>query len=187
PSTAVSSAATIPNRGPSSQFVSPVTDRTLTRSQGVEAERKPIVRPRFPQQTRDRSPIIGLSSNTLLRTCFRIGEAINTGCQAVKNGKNVVLELYARVLTSKRDDKKQHFVFCDLYHRKPPYIKAVYDAAIWKPVELFNFDSGLLLQENRMCRCIGKMRRDGKAWELVVLNIWPTTWEDIEWVEGIVN
>ncbi|KAF2117098.1 hypothetical protein BDV96DRAFT_571533 [Lophiotrema nucula] len=172
-------------------FVSPVTDRTGEHieiaSGPVQHTTRPIVRPSFPIPARDRSPIIGLTPNTLLRTCFRIGEAISTGSSAIKHGKNIIIELYARVLSSRRDNIKQYFVFCDLYHKKPPYINATYDAAIWKSVELFDYDSGRLLQEGRTCRCIGKMKRNGKALELVVLNIWETTWEDILWVEGILR
>ena len=175
----------------SKKFVSPVTLTTrLVTATGamdpVEA-RSPIVRSPFPDSVRDRSPIIGLSSSMLLRTCFRIGEAINQSCQASKSGKHVTIELYARVLNSDRTDTKQHFTFCDLFHAKPPYIKAVYDAVIWKSVQLFEYDGRRLLQEGRTCRCIGTMKRDGKAWVMTVLNIWEATWEDIKWVEGIVN
>ena len=147
----------------------------------------PIVRPPFPNPVRDRSPIIGLSSSTLLRSCFRIGEAINQGYQASKSGKHVLIELYARVLESKRTAQDQHFTFCDLFHARPPYIKAVYDAAIWRPVQLFEYDSRRLLQEGRMCRCIGTMKRKEKAWTMAVLNVWEATWDDIKWVEGIVS
>ncbi|KAF2794531.1 hypothetical protein K505DRAFT_200013, partial [Melanomma pulvis-pyrius CBS 109.77] len=149
--------------------------------------KKPIVRPSFPSQVRDRSPIIGLSPNTLLRTCFRIGEAINTGRHAVRGGKSVILELYARVLSSARDSSKQSFVFCDLYHTNPPYINAVYDAALWRSNSQFNYDSRRLLQEMAMCRCIGRMKREGKEWNLIILTVWEASWEDITWVEGIVN
>lgn len=167
-----------------SNFVSPVI--STTRILAAKA-RKPIVRSPFPCPVRDRSPIIGLSSTTVLKTCFRIGEAINQSHQASKAGKHVMLELYARVLRSQRDEVKQGFTFCDLFHTKPPYIKAVYDAVIWKQVQLFNYDSKRLLQEGRMCRCMGIMKRDGKEWIMTVLNIWEATWEDIEWVEGIVS
>ncbi|KAF1850217.1 uncharacterized protein K460DRAFT_272517, partial [Cucurbitaria berberidis CBS 394.84] len=175
----------------SRKYVSPVTLTTrllaATGNMGVIKIRKPIVRPSFPDSVRDRSPIIGLTSCTLLKTCFRIGEAINQSCQASRSGKRITVELYARVLDSERTDTKQHFTFCDLFHPKPPHIKAVYEAAIWESVPLYEYDSRRLLQEGRICRCIGTMRRDGKAWVMTVLNIWEATWDDIEWVEGIVN
>jgi hypothetical protein len=173
------------------QFVSPVTVTTkllaATGDVGSARAQKPIVRPPFPETVRDRSPIIGLSSNSLLRTCFRIGEVINQSCQASKSGKHMVFELYARIFASERTDTEQHFTFCDLFHAKPPHIKGVYNAAIWTSVQLFEYDSRRLLKQGRMCRCIGTMKRVEKEWVMTVLNIWEATWEDIEWVEGIVN
>jgi hypothetical protein len=173
------------------KFVSPVTltTRLLVATSDIDrAEaRKPIVRPPFPAAVRDRSPIIGLSSNTVLRTCFRIGEAINQAHQSSKSGKHIVFELYARIFDSQRDDTRQHFTFCDLFHGKPPYIKALYEGAIWKSVQLFEYDSKRLLQQGRICRCIGTMKREERQWSMTVLNIWESTWEDIKWVEGIVD
>jgi hypothetical protein len=173
------------------KFVSPVTLTTRLLAATSDVDRaeaqKPIVRPPFPATVRDRSPIIGLSSNAVLRTCFRIGEAINQAHQSSKSGKHVVFELYARIFDSQRDDTKQHFTFCDLFHGKPPYIKALYEGAIWKSVQLFDYDSKRLLQQGRICRCTGTMKREDKQWTMTVLNIWESTWEDIKWVEGIVN
>ena len=172
-------------------FVSPVTLGTrllvTTNDVGSAIGQNPIARPPFPEPVRDRSPIIGLSSNIRLRTCFRIGEAINQSFQAAKSGYKIIIELYARVLASERTGCEQKFTFCDLFHAKPPYITGGYRDAIWKPVELFEYDGRRLLQQGRMCRCIGTMDRNGKEWKMTVLNIWEATWEDIEWVEGIVD
>ncbi|KAF2181102.1 hypothetical protein K469DRAFT_713978 [Zopfia rhizophila CBS 207.26] len=178
------------HRGPSSPFISPAkptTRRDAQKINGDHIEDKPIVRSPFPSQVRDRSPVIGLSANTLLRTCFRVGEALNAGCQAARNGKNVMIELYAKVVSSWREPGtvKQHFVFCDLFHSNPPYITGCYE--LWKGVELWDYDSGRFMQrEKKMCRCIGKMKREGKKLQFVVLNIWECNWEDIAWVEGVV-
>jgi hypothetical protein len=173
------------------KFVSPttLTTRLLAATGDIDtaAARKPIARPPFPVAVRDRSPIIGLSSGTLLRTCFRIGEVINQAHQASKNGTNIIFELYARVLESERDGASQNFTFCDLFHGKPPYLKAEYDAAKWKSVQLFNYDSKRLLQQGRIARCMGAMSRDGKEWMMTVLQIWEAKWQDIEWVKGIVD
>ncbi|OCK76213.1 hypothetical protein K432DRAFT_306852 [Lepidopterella palustris CBS 459.81] len=152
-------------------------------------DRKPIIRPPFPDQSRDRSPIIGLSADMSLRTCFRVGEALNVGCQAVRNSKTVIIELYARVTSSWREPESgiQNFLFCDLFHDHPPFMNGVYE--LWKGVELWDYDSGRFLvssEQIRMCRCIGKMKRDGKRWKLVILNIWEAAWEDIDFVKGIV-
>lgn len=178
-----------PAKGTAQKFISPVTSLTQIRTkESIAAEKRtPIVRVPFPTQVRDRSPVIGLSPARVLRTCFRIGEAINAGRDAVKNNKEVLLELYARVVESVRADHKQTFVFCDLFHTKPPYIKAEYPSTIWQACNLHEVDSGRLLVGNRMCRCIGIMRKEDMEWKLQVLNIWECTWEDIEWVEAIVN
>lgn len=173
------------------KFISPVTLTTrllaTTCDTGQAGYRMPIARPPFPVPVRDRSPIIGLSSSTLLRTCFRIGEAINQGCYATKSGKHVIIELYARVLQAARTDTQQQFTFCDLFHARPPYIKGAYEAAIWKSVQLFDYDSKRLLQQGRICRCIGTMKRVEREWVVTVLNIWEATWEDVEWAEAIVK
>ena len=149
----------------------------------------PLARPPFPAQVRDRSPIIGLSSKSLLRTCFRVGEALNVGRQAVRNGKPTIIELYARVASSWRepDSVRQHFVFSDLFHDHPPFMNGVYE--LWKGVELWDYDSSRFLnpsEQQRICRCIGKMKRDGKKWKFVMLNIWEATWDDVDYVKGII-
>jgi len=150
---------------------------------------KPIVRPPFPDQARDRSPVVGLSADTLLRTCFRVGEALNTGCNAARQGRNVIIELYARAISSYRESKtgKQHFVFADLFHNHPPFLNGVYE--LWKGVELWDYDSSLFLgppNVERMCRCIGRLKREGKGWKFIVLNIWQASWDDVDYVKGIV-
>jgi hypothetical protein len=180
------------SRRRSRKFVSPKISESsslITKEPATkpEEEQKPIVRPPFPTPVRDRSPIIGLSPNLLLRTCFRIGEAIQQANHATKNGQKIMFELYARILSSQRNDVKQDFVFRDLFHEKPPHIKGVYDAVIWKSVRLYNYDSERLLGKGRICRCIGTMKRDGKEWVMTVLNIWEAKWEDVAWVEGIVR
>ncbi|PVI02874.1 hypothetical protein DM02DRAFT_612679 [Periconia macrospinosa] len=167
------------------KFTSPVTPKTT--ADCAEVDRKPIVRFPFPPPVCNRSPIIGLSPALLLRTCFRIGEAINQASHATKNRQRVMFELYARIMDSHRDEEKQDFIFCDLFHEKPPHLRGIYSAAIWKDVDLYRYDGGRLLTKDRMCRCIGEIKRDGKEWVMTVSNIWEATWEDIEWVEGIVN
>jgi len=82
---------------------------------------------------------------------------------------------------------KQHFVLADLFHDRPPYINGVYE--LWKGVELWDYDSQRFLDSTdgtKMCRCIGKMKREDHRWKLTILNVWEATWEDIEYVKGIV-
>ena len=60
----------------------------------------PIARPPFPAPVRDLLCIMGVSPSSYLRTCFRIGEALDEGCQAARRNKDVILELYAKVDSS---------------------------------------------------------------------------------------
>jgi hypothetical protein len=148
----------------------------------------PIIRPPFPAPVRDRSPIMGVSASNYLRTCFRIGEALNEGCQAARCNKNVILELYAKVDSSWREsaDGKQHFLFSDLFHNRAPRIEGVYN--LWKENELWAHESGQFLSakgDKRLCRCIGKMKREKSVWMIIVLNIWEATWDDVDHVRGI--
>lgn len=154
---------------------------------------KPIVRPPFPIPTRDRSPVVGLTSDVLLRVCFRIGEALNIGCVAVRSGHhNVIIELYARVVSTSRDygSGKQTFTLGDLFHDRPPLLNAVYEG--WKGVSPWDYDSAVFLEEavgqtrHRMCRCMGRMRREREEWLLTITSIWEAGWEDVEHVRGII-
>ncbi|KAJ9661607.1 hypothetical protein H2201_006463 [Coniosporium apollinis] len=172
----------------STPFSASPANETRTQLDGDDAFR-PIVRPPFPCQVQDRSPIVGLSATSVLRTCFRAGEALNVGCQAVREGRTIIIELYATVRSSFResDSVKQHFVIGDLFHDRPPYINAVYE--LWKGVDLWDYDSSPFLEQSdakRMCRCIGKMKREDRKWKLLVLNIWEASWEDIDYVKGII-
>jgi len=157
---------------------------------------KPIVRKPFPPPLPARSPLFGATNAAaVLRTCFRVGEALNVGCQAVRkanHGGGVLIELYARVASSQREGRKQHFVFHDLYHDHAPFLHGVFE--LWDQSELWDGDSKVFLgREGVMCRVIGRMRRggaaggegDGRQWRLEVLSIWEAGWEDVEAVAGI--
>ena len=147
-----------------------------------------IARSPFPTLVRDRSPIMGGSASHYLRTCFRIGKALNEGCQAARCNKNVTLELCAKVDFSWRDSAcdTQYFLLSDLFHDPAPQIEEVYDR--WKENELWAHDSSQLLLtkgSNRLCRCIGKMKSENDMWRITVLNVWEATWDDVEHVRGI--
>ncbi|KAF2092261.1 hypothetical protein K490DRAFT_70888 [Saccharata proteae CBS 121410] len=156
-------------------------------SDDMGSEPQPKKRPPFPKPVRDRSAVIGLNPDPTIRVCFRVGEALNVGSKAVRENRMVFIELYARVRSSSRNGVRQSFVFQDLYHDHPPYLNAVYD--IWKGVPLWEYDSGRFLQERdtpKMCRCIGKMKREDTGWKFVILNIWEAGPEDIDTVKGII-
>ncbi|KAL8762083.1 MAG: hypothetical protein Q9184_001855 [Pyrenodesmia sp. 2 TL-2023] len=150
----------------------------------------PFIRSPFPGLVRDRSPVIGLSSKTVLRACFRIGEALNAGSTALRTKQDAVIELYARVVHSERPpgSVKQHFQFADIFSpEKPPFLKGTY--GLWKGVELWDKDSKVFLGENgkgKMARVVGRMVRDEKTrgLELTVLSVWEADWEDVGICKG---
>ncbi|KAK1068235.1 hypothetical protein LTR74_005733 [Friedmanniomyces endolithicus] len=155
----------------------------------AQSRPKRIVRIAFPASVLDRSPVFGAANSTTLRVCFRVGEALNAGCLAVRSNKDVLLELYARVMESRREEKPgrhQHLVFHDLYHDKPPYLTGTYD--LWDQSRLWELDSRVFLKpknEGVICRAVARMKRDGMKWKLEVLSIWEASREDVEHVAGI--
>ncbi|KAI9666883.1 MAG: hypothetical protein M1831_001388 [Alyxoria varia] len=165
-----------PHRGPE-----PIID-------GQAVEKVPIVRPPFPAAVQDRSPVIGLAPTKVLRTCFRIGEALNVGSTTFRLGHDIVIELYACVSSSCRDKEsgKQSFELRDIYHPdRPPYLKASYEG--WKGVDLYESETSAFLENGRyrLCRCLGRMIKE-KGCVLEVVSIWEADWEDIEYVKGIM-
>ncbi|KAL8666858.1 MAG: hypothetical protein Q9202_001098 [Teloschistes flavicans] len=152
----------------------------------------PFVRPPFPQRVRDRSPVVGISTSVCLRTCFRIGEARNTCSTAFRTGQDVVIELYAKVLSSQRvpGNMKQSFIFGDIFSPgKPPYLRGVF--RLWKGNDLWNADAKLFLDEAvdaKMARVLGRIVRDekGPGLEMKILSIWEVGWEDLSICKGHV-
>lgn len=177
-------------RSSSNQLILHLPDSTSDSVQGDEIDgREPVVRKPFPDQIKDRSPVLGVSTNSILRSCFRVGEALNTGCHAVRNGKNVVLELYARVTSSSREPgtAKQHFTLADLFHDNLPYIEGTYTA--WKTVQKWDEDSARFLdtteEKSRVCRCVGSMSRDKAKWKMIIHSIREASWDEVEYTAGI--
>ncbi|TKW56824.1 hypothetical protein CTA1_6351 [Colletotrichum tanaceti] len=84
----------------------------------------PFVRPSFPVKVRDRSVVAGISSATMMRTCFRIGEMLNAFAQCSREKQDVVLELFARVNYSSREllARVQHFQLRDLFTDGQPFL-----------------------------------------------------------------
>ncbi|KAK4692573.1 hypothetical protein P7C71_g4660, partial [Lecanoromycetidae sp. Uapishka_2] len=158
----------------------------------AQGEALPFTRPPFPKPIRDRSPILGLSNRTVLRTCFRIGEALNAAAIASRSNTDAIIELYARIVSSEREDEggfKQFFQFGDLFTDKPPYLTAIY--SLWKGVGMWNLDSKVFLGEEgrgKMARIMGRtIRRDSESGcEMTIMSIWEVDWEDVGIAKGIV-
>ncbi|KAK5167012.1 uncharacterized protein LTR77_007741 [Saxophila tyrrhenica] len=159
---------------------------TKLRSSALQQGPKPMVRLPFPNPVLDRSPIWGATNTTTLRTCFRIGEALKEGCQAVRSNRSVILELYARVTASWREpvpSRKQHFMFKDLYHDRPPHLEGTYE--LWGQSQLWDIDGQSFLQAAKkkggvMCRVVARMKRVETKWRLEILSFWEAGWDDVE-------
>lgn len=155
----------------------------------------PFTRPPFPKAIRDRSPILGLTNRTVLRICFRIGEALNAATVASRTNVDAITELYARVVSSSREASggyKQFFQFGDLFTEKPPFLSGTY--TFWKGVGIWDNDSKELVDEpgrGKMVRVLGRIKKrepeqgQGPGVEMVVLSVWEVDWEDVGVAKGI--
>lgn len=150
----------------------------------------PFARPKFPQLVQDRCPINGLSSQTILRVCFRIGEMLREGGRCNALGQDAIIELFAHVNFSSREPgtSKQHFQFADLFHDRPPFAKGI--LANFKTTGLAESESKIFIEssESLMARCMGRVKKDIKtgSWLLHIMNVRVTDWEEIRWTKRIV-
>ena len=154
-----------------------------------------FARPNFPSTIRERSPVIGLSCNTFLRTCFKIGEMLNEGKRCNSFGQSATLELFARVVKSHREEgtTKQHFTFFDLWSEYPPHPHGILDN--YRSSALVESESRAFVDaasrgEYLMARCIGRLLREPKntsRWFLQIHNIRETDWEEIRWTKQIAS
>lgn len=144
-----------------------------------------FIRPPFPEKVRDRPLVAGMSSDTLLRTCFRIGVMISQTVHCFNHQQNVLFELYARVTYSSRETlvRKQHFQFVDLCKDQQPYPAAT--LTNWRIGSQLDEDSSAFLDTSvgpRLCRCMCKPMKDPKAaigWTYSVLKIKEIDWGQI--------
>ena len=154
---------------------------------------KPFARPGFPSKVLDRSPIAGISSNIILRTCFRIGEALREGALCERLGQDAVIELFAHVVDSSQDitPTKLYFEFADLFHDRPPFIRGTLENN--KISSLQETESRMLLGVNdpaSMVRCLGRLKRiitGPPGWMLYIINIRPSDWEEVRWTRKIAG
>lgn len=159
-----------------------------------DAEGKPIpfIRPSFPKAIRDRSPILGLTTRIALKTCFRIGEALNVASAASRSKVDAIIELFARVDSSERElgSFKQSFQFSDIFSpEKPPFLAGTY--GLWRGVALWDNDSKAFLGEQgrgKMARALGRLKRETQSqkWEMTILSIWPVGLDDVGIAKGII-
>lgn len=165
----------------------------------------PFLRHPFPSPVRNRSHIQGLSSHTVLRTCFRIGEAFKASSSSLSAAvsRTTVIELYAVLVASYYSGITQYFTFADLFFpTRPPYLTGKWAGG--------NPNSDILTRRTdrdgkddmgSICRVIGTISSSGgdhrspnnipaqstKGMTMIVQGIWRADWGDIEYVKGIVE
>ncbi|KAI6088673.1 hypothetical protein F4821DRAFT_87047 [Hypoxylon rubiginosum] len=153
---------------------------------------KPFSRPSFPEKVRDRSVVPGLSSDAILRTCFRIGEMINQAVRCMTHQQEVVFELFARVTYSSRESltRRQHFQFVDLFKDQQPYPGGT--LTNWRAGSQIDRQSETFLDKGarrKLCRCLCKPKRDRTTevgFTLIVLSIREADWTQVEWAKKVV-
>ena len=160
-----------------------------------------FARPEFPASIQDRSPLLNITSALILKTCFRIGEAINIGTHYARQtptftSDGILIEFFAKVVSSTRpachSGSRQDFVFADLWAKKGPNLHGEWIG--WKGSKIFEADAKALLthddldddNERTMCRVVGRMKRENKEWRFAVLSAWRCDWDDVEYARGIV-
>ncbi|KFY39828.1 hypothetical protein V494_03819 [Pseudogymnoascus sp. VKM F-4513 (FW-928)] len=109
----------------------------------------PFARSPFPEKVANSSAIPGLTTCTILRTCFRIGECIRAGSLCSRVNQDAIIELFCRVTFSSREDgtHKQIFQFADIFHDGPPFVNGV--LTNYRVSALQERESGELLPGNR--------------------------------------
>ncbi|KAF4807428.1 hypothetical protein CGCSCA5_v013424 [Colletotrichum siamense] len=153
----------------------------------------PIIRPPFPKKTRDRSVVVGLSTTIILRTCFRIGELLNSRTKCARDKQDVVMELFARIRNSSRErtSKTQHFEFKDLFTDRKPFLYGAFKE--WKSGGLVDSQTQALVGrdwKDKLCRCICKLVEEKKSpigRSAQILSISETTWDDVHFALRIVT
>lgn len=152
-----------------------------------------FARPEFPEIVRDRCPIVGVSAQSFLRVCFRIGELFKEGARCSAAGQDAVIELFARVNFSSREGgtTKQHFRFMDLWSEHPPFPTGI--LANYKSSSLADSESLFFVGDmgkGEMVRCLGRLKKEKKSdtcWIFDIINVRGTDWEEIRWTKKIVD
>lgn len=167
---------------------------TQTTTQNTIDDPRPFVRPKFQDPVKGKSPIAGVSAETKVRTCFRIGEMLNQAKKVATNKEDVIFELYARVVCSSREGLRrvQHFRFMDLYTVRQPHPGGRIEG--WKMGSLLDQQSLALvttegMYPKKICRCLGRLVRDTKTaigWSLDILTIRESDWDEVELMRQLI-
>ena len=169
---------------------------------------QPFMRSKFPELAPTSSLLPSLVPARRVTTCFRIAEVLRL-LSTTNPGTMLRVELYARVVKSSRNTqtKIQDFTLADLFFpQRPPNLQAAY--SLWTDSQLFDNDSGAFLgcaEEGKLCRAILQVVKGGRVEtsslirssqgginqssspDIKILNIWEATWDDVQYVKGIVE
>lgn len=155
---------------------------------------RPVQRTPFPESLITIAPpaVVGLSSGCI-RTCFRIGEAINCAGQMHSSGGTAMIELFARVLkvtcTSEHpyDQRTSVMHLRDMYHDRPPHLEAYYrPTSSLQRRDLARLSTFDQTESGKLCRCVGYMvRGEGHRWILTAFSVWEASSADVEFVAAI--
>lgn len=152
----------------------------------------PFQRSQFPEKVHDRSVIRGLSSEVVLRTCFRIEELLEQAAHCYNHHQEVVFELYAKVKYSNREElaRKQYLVLVDLFEDKKPCLLSTLSR--WRAGDTRDQQGQAFLGVNsyKMCRCMCKAKRDSESengWVLDILDIRETDWDGIRFAKMVMG
>ncbi|OTB09538.1 hypothetical protein M426DRAFT_18176 [Hypoxylon sp. CI-4A] len=179
---------------PSQDYQATLTGKHVEQVSHTENEicLRPFARPPFPEKVPDRYTVPGLSSGTVLRTCFRIGEMVNQAAHCLNHQQDVVIELFARVTYSSRErlQRRQHFQFADLFKDQQPYPVGM--LTDWRAGSQLDLQSSAFLPKSavsKICQCVCKPKKDPKApigLSLVVLGIREIDWTQIRRTKTII-
>ncbi|POS84265.1 hypothetical protein EPUL_003854 [Erysiphe pulchra] len=160
----------------------------------------------FPKLVNNDSPIIGLSSNNCLRTCFHVKEMINEAQRFMTLNTAPVIELFARVIHSYREPNttRQKFHFSDIWLDKSSFSDGI--LMNYKATKLIDEESQIFIgsdSKKLLARILATpKRREEKGlmnqntvttirsyscWLLHIISIRKTDFEEINWTRRIVN
>ncbi|KKY20470.1 putative sequence orphan [Phaeomoniella chlamydospora] len=194
-------------RSPPSPIINSASAIDLTQSphktlRSDSGQPNPFVRAAFPAASAPSPLVPNLNPYRRILACFRMADLLRSS--ATSNAP--MLEVFASVTSSRRHEDKQYFTFSDLFFpSRPPEVHGSYTG--WKGVDLYEDDTKPFLEAKPnavvLCRAIcillkksspvpgpatGDMFRIAHTTDLhlKVLNIWPATWDDVEYTRGMV-
>ncbi len=152
------------------------------------------LRPFSPKPTsRELSYLPKLKNNTVLRTCFRIGEMLSQTIRCHRLHEDIIFELFARVTYSNRErvSKRQHFQFIDLQKDQQPYPTGILMG--WEADSHLDRQSLAFTNTKaypKMCWCLCKPNKDPKAvigWTYTIISIKEADWGQISLAKTIFS